>query len=137
MQDVARADFQGDGKADALGSGGCLGDGRDCFAPRQGDAVTCQRRLQRGGRKIAGRSRPRHRRRATAARRVEPQAIERANRRLDSLQERKARNLLRRKLLIADLLDHAGESENRLVGLGKYLTQRRHVAPGVRTARHI
>ncbi len=132
----ARADLQHHGEADALGGSDRFRDARDRRALRQRDAVTRQSRLEGRRGEIARRCRCRWRRHAPPAHGMEPQAIEGANGRFHSLQERKSGRFLRRDVAVADLIDHPAEADDRLVGLCKQLPHRGEVAPGVGLARH-
>src|SRR5262249_58768455 len=88
------------------------------------------------GRKIAGGGRRWHRRKAAAARGMKPQAAKRADRRLDALQERESGGLMARELFLAQLLDYATESDDRLIRFVQHLPQRRGIAPWLARARH-
>ncbi len=131
-----RANFQRHRKADARGRGHGFGRAADVVALGQRDAVTRQRRIEGGGRQLARWGGRRRRRAAAPARGVEPQPVERADGRLDPLQEREAGRRLRGEVIVTHLMDHAAESDDRLVGFGQQLSQRGHVAPGIRLARH-
>ncbi len=82
----------------------------------QRDAVARERRVERCRREIARRGRGRHRRLPCRAARMEPERVHRAQRRLEPLQERKARGLLRFHRLRRHLVAHAAEADDRLVG---------------------